>query len=239
MSTRVMRNNTTSLWKRGRRVKFNVKGEGHLWNQEDQGRLRRVQQQVDDNEDLAKPILTRMIKGEDIELDRVFQEIVARWVAMKVIVAEYALPDVAVTPPADRLELKERGQIPPYFNIYAARHSAGVPTWFMRNSCTFARDFSGPIPPLDGMGNNVQQVTLIIGALAIHVNAARLDGWRTEDELKPALHAGIRIWPIEREIFEWSTSRCLGAQSIGNLANSLDVLIVQPRVVWAPGATRV
>ncbi|MDQ2632371.1 MAG: hypothetical protein M3Y78_01395 [Pseudomonadota bacterium] len=184
------------------------------------------------NEEAARPYLTPMIRGEPIALDSASQEIIARWIAMKIIVAEHAKPGLAVTPQTDRTALMLKGTVPAYFNIYAAPHRAESDVGFMRNALTVSLDYSGPKPPLDGMPKNLQQATLLIGRLFIQVNAARLDDFSIEDRLIPILYSGIRIWPIERPAFNWSETRTLTANDVFRISGALNALVSHSQVKW-------
>jgi hypothetical protein len=186
-------------------------------------------------EGLAKPILTPLIKGENIALNPESQAIVARWITMKIIVCEYTKNDQALTPLADRQALMNDGKIPSYYRIYACRQHSEWSTAFNRHSTIASKDISGPRPPLDGLARNIEQVTLVLGRMVFHVNAVHVDDLVVEDFLNPALHNGIRIWPIEREHFEWTSTRSLGAQDIANLANSMKALFKSPNVRWMEG----
>lgn len=73
---------------------------------------------------------------------------------------------------------------------------------------------------------------MLIGSLFIQVNAARLDGYRIEDRLNPILHKGIRIWPIERDTFDWSKARKLSAENVLHLGVSMDLLMAHPNTKW-------
>lgn len=186
-------------------------------------------------EGLAKPILTPLIKGESITLNLDSQSIIARWITMKIIVCEYTQENQSLTSLVERQALMSEGQIPSYYRIYACPQHSGWSTAFNRHTAIASKDMSGPRPPLDGLARNIEQVTLIIGRMVFHINAARIDDLAIEDFLNPALYNGIRIWPIEREHFEWSSTRSLGAQAIANLANSMKALFKAPNVRWMEG----
>lgn len=180
----------------------------------------------------ARPFLQPMIKGEGVLLTAYAQEAIARWVALKVIVGEYAVQNQSVTPRADRKALMEMGTVPDFFNIYAGRNNSLWSTGYYRHSGTISLALTGPIPPLSELAKNVQQVTMIVGSLVIHVNAAHVDNFRLEDRINLDLHEGIKLWPISRDSFEWADIRSLSAHDIGVLAGSFEELTAHPKVAW-------
>ena len=64
-----------------------------------------------------------LLKGEETKLQEEDQQLLSRWIAMKVITGEHAEKGMHVTPKEDRLLLKEKGEIPEYFAIYISTHA--------------------------------------------------------------------------------------------------------------------
>jgi hypothetical protein len=70
----------------------------------------------------ARPFLEPLVEGSPIALDVEQTTLVARWIAMKVMVIEHSAPDNAVTTRYHREMLRHRGEIPEFYRIYLASH---------------------------------------------------------------------------------------------------------------------
>ena len=149
-------------------------------------------------DDAAKPLLTPLITGVATTLKADDQHIIAAWLAMKVMVAEFSRPADVSTPQDHRTALMKERKLPPGWKIWIATHSS--PWWqtgYHRHGATlgFGR---GPVPPKRPSGKNTQSVTLGIGALLAHIiaspSAVKFD---IPDEIGRYL---IPIWPITSDI---------------------------------------
>jgi len=181
----------------------------------------------------AKPSLERLIKGERIVLDQASLLDVARWATLKAIVSEHDKPETHVTPQADRTEFMQDGTIPSYFNLYILSHKCSSRSGYVRTTHTVSLAKDGPVPPLDGRTKNTQQISVILGSIMLHVNAARVDNFRIEDRLSmPAVEA-LRIWPLNRAPLTWPSPPVLTCEQMGEIAYSMERIAVLPEVRWA------
>lgn len=181
----------------------------------------------------ARPYLTAMIAGELITLNLVAQIAVAKWIALKVMVVEHTDQEIAVTPQEDRTAFMTEGRIPPYYRIYIGGHRSNADMGYMRHSATASLDIKGPVPPLNGMRRNVQQISFLAGRMFAHVNAARIDGFDIEDRVKVVfVHDFMRLWPMQRFDFNFPEGLLLGDAELRQLSNSWAALRDSPHMAW-------
>lgn len=173
----------------------------------------------------VRPFLEPMIKGEPITLTPLQVETLAKWCAHKFIVMEHAAHDTSLTPWEDRVALREHGTIPDYFRIYIGNHASKHRAISVRHSHTLALSLAGPSPPLDGTSRNIQTITILMGRLFIHLNAARVDGFEIESRyLIPRVWNECRIWPNPNAASTWPHRPLLDDSGLSMVANTLDTL---------------
>jgi hypothetical protein len=180
----------------------------------------------------ARPFLTPLIEEKPIVLDFEQQAIIARWVALKCMVAEHASPNNAVTPREDREAFKSDGTIPSYFRIYVANHNLHSTGYLRRSNC-IAFSPEGPSPPLAGTPNNIQTISFLLGSVLIHLNAARIDNFALEDRvLIPQVWNVCRVWPIQHFEVVWPHRPLLDGDGIELVADCLGSYVRASKVAW-------
>jgi len=185
-------------------------------------------------EGVARPYLTKMVKGQRSLLDGTAQLAVARWCVAKVIVAEHAPEAVPMTPFSDRERFALTLEIPDYYRVYVAAHRHEAQLGYLRRTSTISLDRFRPIPELDGMTRNVQQATFLMGKAIVHVNAARVEGFAVEDRFKmPMVHEDMRFWPPATDRLKWPGRSVLTDEQIRVLANSLKIACHRRPALWA------
>ena len=180
----------------------------------------------------VQPLLTPIIKGESATFDRKDLEIIAQWATLKALVCEHDTPSTAVTPQEDRTAFMEMLTIPAYFNIYLLNHSCPTRIGYVRTSHTVSLTRDGPLPPLEGRQKNTQQISVILGSVMLHINAARLDGFRIEDFLTMPAIMSRRIWPPNIAPLTWPSAPILTNDQMQALAYSIERISEQPNVKW-------
>jgi hypothetical protein len=177
----------------------------------------------------AKPIILGLMSQELTGLTSEQSTSLARWIAVKIIVAEHAEEGNALTPEADRRALFEKERIPKFFRIFIARHSLISQTGYFRQSTTMAATRQGPSPPLPAdIGKNVSITLFLVGTLFIYVSAVQSDELEIS-LLDPSLRMA-QLWPTsQREIFQ-DELPAFNGHSIDTLQRTLDSLIANPRV---------
>lgn len=173
-------------------------------------------------EESVKPMFIRMIQGEKLSLQKSDQELLSRWIALKVIVGEHAEKGIHVTPQKDRYLLKEENKIPEYFAIYVCSHDSKADTAWLRISNTLALSPNGPNPPLGNMKRNTQSVSFICGRVFVFVFASREQGIDSGGFIK--MNSLKRLHPQELENIEWPTQKQVTKREMSKLAWALDEL---------------
>jgi hypothetical protein len=184
-------------------------------------------------EGAVKPFLSKMIQGESLNISAEQLNALAMWCAHKFIVMEHAAVGTSLTPRVDRIALRERGTIPEYFRIYIGNHSSKYKFGAVRHSHTMALSVDGPSPSLDGTARNIQTISVLMGRLFIHLNAARVDGF----EIESALHITrvwdeCRIWPRPNSSLTWPHRPLLDDNGLSMVGNALDIIMSSGKVKW-------
>ena len=188
-------------------------------------------------EQAVRPFLETMIKGDPTIITDEQMLTLALWCAQKFIVMEHAELNTAVTPRADRLMLRD-GTIPPYFRIYVGNHLSKSRSASIRHSHTLARSRDGPTPPLDGTYRNIETITVIMGRLFLHLNAARVDNFEIETSYKVSrVWAENRIWPDPNSAPNWPRRPVLSDTGLRVIAGALEAIQGCPKVKWIDAHT--
>src|SRR5947209_1548316 len=136
-------------------------------------------------DEAARPFLTPLITGSPVALDFEQMALVARWIALKCMVAEHAERDVFVTPRSDRAAFRDAGTIPDYFRIYLFSHNLEHGIGFKRQS--LAMSLTGPVPdpPPWGTPKNIETISFFLGRVVIHLNAVRIENYSIQSRFQP------------------------------------------------------
>lgn len=123
-------------------------------------------------EKAVRPTVEELVEGKGASIGGDAIRTLIRWVAVKVVVCEHSNRVSAVTTPSERAGLME-GQIPLGFHVSLARISWNGRLLLMRFSQKASGTMLGPRMPMEGMPNNFQTVSLVVGPLLFHVFQCR------------------------------------------------------------------
>jgi len=183
-------------------------------------------------EEAVKPLLVPIIMGEAITLNAGQLKLVAQWASLKTIVCEHDNRGTEITPQADRTAFMAEGVIPHYFNIYLLSHNCPSRIGYVRTSQTVSLTPGEPVPPLEGRNKNTQQISVILGSAMLHINAARVDGFKIEDNLNMPAVVARRIWPPNIVPLTWPADPILSGDQMRDLAYGMDKITALPRAKW-------
>lgn len=179
-------------------------------------------------EEDVKPTFLKLIKGEKSNLSEKDQEILSRWISMKVMLGEHAEKGIHVTPNKDRYLLKDKQKIPEYFAIYIGTHDSNSDASWVRISDTLAASPEGPNPKLGNLKRNTQSVTFLCGKVFIFVFASRENGIDSTEFFQ--LNNLQRIYPNQCSNIEWPTGKALTTSEMSQIAWALNDLHKMPNV---------
>jgi hypothetical protein len=207
-------------------------------------------------EEAARPHLRSLILGEKVTLDRSALDAVAKWIALKVMVAEHSDVDNAVTPRAYRMAFRNTGVIPDYIRIYLASHDLPFEKsiGYLRNSQALAlrapdesvphgslahitnaliRGAPEPSPSLGDVPNNVQTLTFFLGRVFVHVTAARVDNFWIEDIASiPLLYDTAQIWPPKDMEMTWPREPAFTLRQVDNIGGIMMAALKVQKLYW-------
>jgi hypothetical protein len=179
-------------------------------------------------EEAVRPILTPLIIGQPIALNRDDQRILAEWITLKVMVAEHNVPAEVVASQTDRDNFLGNRTIPPYFHIWVI--SSNSEKWrsrYIRQNATFSSPGALPLK----VKRNTQTIAWGLGRLFIFVVMTTAEGLDLTEffRIHPLV---LKLFPYSGSTlplpFMWSIDDASGDQ----LAGTLDELIKSPRVIY-------
>ncbi len=179
-------------------------------------------------------ILTPLIKGESVTHSKKNIGVLCRWIAMKCMVAENDKPNSNLTPQNDRRALKNQNIIPEYYKIYVGNHVTESKIWYIRHSHTIAFSPDGPNPQLDGVSKNVQTLTFIMGAVLIHINAARVCDFEIEEKINIIpFWESTRVFPKCDSEMTWPRRPFVGKDGVSLITNCLQTYFDDCKTHWS------
>jgi len=187
-------------------------------------------------EDAAIPVLKPLIRGEPIVLDRAQQKVLAEWICLKMMVAEHNVPADVVVPQTDRSAFFADRTIPDYFRIWVI--SSASEKWrsrYTRHTATFSHPGTFPT----SRRKNTQSIAWGVGRLFIYVMMSTAEGL----DLTKFIHVHpvvLRLFPYAGETLPLPFLRSIDDASGDRLADTLDMLIGSPKVIYKdfPSAKR-
>jgi hypothetical protein len=148
----------------------------------------------------AKRFLIPLIAGHYGVVDRYRQEILANWIAMKLLVCECSIPEDMVFSATDRSIFMGKRWPPDAMTIWIGRYTgtAWSNTYLRSAVCAgFAPRGTFPkAPPSGSFAKNMQAQTFLIGELFVHATSVTFDGVAASTP-PPLARVLKRIWPYE------------------------------------------
>lgn len=185
---------------------------------------------MSDLEEKAKPFILSAIENKKCTLNEDEILLFAKWVVMKVMVAEHNHDGTQVTLALDLKAFFESAAIPSYYRVYLGRHDTGTNSAYYRHSCTLARTMSGPVCTMEGMYRNTQSVSFLIGPLFIFVFSCREQDTYIWRDIK--LNQMTCIFPSKRKSLQLSSIKHINSDRISEISNSLEDIINSPSVKY-------
>jgi len=154
----------------------------------------------------VKPYLIPLISGDATAMDATGQGIVAAWIAMTVMVAEYFDPSKAAVSYTQRRYLYKNQAVPANWKIWIGHYVRGSwPAYLVHNPLPISSS-KHRVRRLDtGLPRpNTQTTALVVGELYIFAASSDtdvFDRWEVPGEGEKL----AQIWPIRRNIVAWPT----------------------------------
>jgi hypothetical protein len=149
----------------------------------------------------TKPFLVPMLTGTSMGLHRRAQTILAAWIAMTAMVAEFSNPERLGILQADRDWLQTHRTAPAHWRIWLGRQSRRHTHMYWHNVLTFTADQKVERVPRSFVPEgNTQSTTICLGQhLLIHVMSSEIARriirlWRLPSQTRRGLS---QIWPIK------------------------------------------
>lgn len=169
----------------------------------------------------VRPILEPLASDSARSIGESDQSILARWIAMKVMVAEHNIAPIEITPREMRSEFRRSGAIPDGMRIWLWR--CGAPRWRTRWD-RYAFGLHAEDEPSAG-GPNAQDVTFGFGNLLINC----LQTIRPEHEMptESSPQHSRQLWPISTSHLQWPPER-LTAEAADEVARTAERVLFEP-----------
>ena len=154
----------------------------------------------------AKPILVPLLKGEKTILHRKAQSILAAWIAMFTMVAEFQsrTPRKVAISPAHRRHLMDRRMVPSDWKIWIGYYERqSWPAVYVHNALPVSSESSSINHTEDGFPlPNTQTTSFVLGKLYIHAISTAVRGGINRQRVQaPGI---VQLWPIKASPTGWS-----------------------------------
>ena len=181
-------------------------------------------------EDQAKPFLAPMMQGKALLLPSTALDVIARWTAVKVMVAEFYRPEHSVLSAIDRCAFRERSELPIGMTIRLARCTE--PSWQAQLVMQSAGLRLKRLPGTAQTGRTIQTTTIGFGQIFVHAVVRKPEA--------PDLDAGIafrvgtlKIWPSMPPMAYWPPAGSpISAAQAEYIARRLQLEIHAQRTEW-------
>ncbi len=173
-------------------------------------------------EESIKPFILSVIQNKEMTLNCEQVAMLARWVAMKVLVAEQDHDGTQATPADDRRIFYENSKIPSYFRVYIARHETDSEAAYHRHSMTLALSESGPLSDMKGLERNTQSVSFLIGPLFFYVVACREENYNLCSHIK--LNQLKCIYPFKKTSISMKSLKTISQPRLAAISHALEDL---------------
>jgi len=154
-------------------------------------------------EESIKPFILSAINNKNYILNSKQVKMLARWVVMKVLVAENNHEGTQVTPVEDRKTFYENSEIPSYFRIYMARHDTDNESAYHRH-------------------RNTQSVSFLIGPLFFYVVACREEEYNLCSHIK--LNQLKCIYPFIKKSLNMKALKTIPKSRLSEISHALEDL---------------
>lgn len=175
-------------------------------------------------ENRVKRILTPLMTDGPIFLDKYNQEILAMWIATKMMVAEFMAPEDTVFSPLDRSLLMGRRIPSDVTGIFIGQYKGERRhNMYMRRGHSFIRAPRGVIPTAPQHSrSNFQEQTFVIGELFVTTLSTTLEGWSSFGTPDNGIFRRMnQIWPYKAD-FAWPTASPLFDYHAHAILNGFD-----------------
>lgn len=172
-------------------------------------------------EERAKPIIIPLLRGTHIALTKPNQELLATWIATKLLTLECTTPDV-VTPALERSLLMGRRRPPDIMQIWIGHCADGPATgaYYRHAQSAPVRVPFGGLMTVLPKAPNLQAQTFIIGQLFVQAITTTAKGLEF-DPPSHLSHALRKLWPYQHG-FAWPLPAPLSFAQTSELATALE-----------------
>lgn len=180
-------------------------------------------------EEAVRPVLTPMMAGKELALSDTQQALLARWIALKVIVVDANVPQDTVMTREERSAFMTDHRLPAFLDIWIARTNGVL--WsseFHRHAATISSDRKHK--PVGA--KSIQCMTF--GAaqfLAFAVLDRGRIGIGVEEKSKDR---ALQLWPLMSPQLTWPPARTTTDVEVYSMAHTLDRVIASRQVTWLP-----
>jgi hypothetical protein len=157
----------------------------------------------------TKPILLPLISGEKPALSRNDRRVLAAWITMFVMVAEFQVRDKVSITPEVRADFSKTGIVPTNWAIWLGFYErdrwrgltvhSTIPVSSLEDGIDPARPDGLPMP-------NTHATTIVIGKLYVHALGSVFSEFAKKNRLDQAKLPMSRLWPLGFRPFKWPST---------------------------------
>lgn len=129
-------------------------------------------------EQAVKPVLVRMIDGDEFSLSAADRKVLGDWFMLKTMVGEWDVPKNVAISAANRKSFKENLTYPPYTLMFVGRSTAiEWDTGYKHIGTSRLHPAIVPYLPLEGVGHNSQATTFCVKGVVFHCRTSTIGAW--------------------------------------------------------------
>ena len=175
-------------------------------------------------EEKTKPFLLPLLNGTHAVLERYRQEMIATWIAMKLMTCEFSDPEDVMFSDVDRSIFMGSRKPPQCMKMWIGLYEYdGWNNTYTRQAATLGWAPIGTVPkqpPGGSFAKNTQEQTFVIGRLFVHSTATTVPLINTD--VPPILRGVLRqIWPYQSN-FLWPVGPSLTDQQVSFIVGSFE-----------------
>lgn len=188
-------------------------------------------------EERVKPLLMSLMNDTAPHLTTRQVYEVSLWCSVKAVTAEYTNKNEALTPSADRYQIRATGAIPKYIRIFLGTHAGLNFAAYKRQSLTACPANTMKIFVLEkDLHRNIHAITFLLGRLVFHIVSARVAGFDVS-RLDPAENMH-QLWP-QGDAVDLLHLKTLNSGELFNVAARLEQVISQSAIAHAGDIPRI
>jgi hypothetical protein len=180
-------------------------------------------------EEAAKRILIPILQGQTVIISQTHQRALAKWIFLKMIVAENERPRDRVLQQETLSRFYHRRAIPSGVKIWISHHDSEA--WYTGYWHRTLTATTTPIEPIFRSLKNIQTSAFGVGRLFTFTYMTTLFDFEFDFEQIEGMGVVRRLWPLRSGDIVWPM-RTISDQAADWIATTIDRILAEPWAEW-------